>query len=151
LFEGPHNKGTTALNSLSAFIDGLPNDGKSYTYRQDWNFKVIPDKIPSDYDIAVGGSQVHADGEFSVSKGMFKPNEVIVTGNVQYSLLDKFDFNKGSSFFKGLVTGDEMNLLERCGKAAPFWHDAKWQQDVKGFGTDDSKHKPQMNYVWTDK
>lgn len=159
LFEDPHNKGTRSINSLSTFIDGLPNDGVGYEFNDNWNSAIKSNPVPTDYNIAIGGSQVHAEGKFIATKGQLKENGVTVTGGVVYSLLDKFDWNKGTLFpitldpktGLGAITGDEMNFLERCGNAAPFWSYASWEQSVNGLGRDLPNHKPEMDYYWTDK
>jgi hypothetical protein len=152
LFEGPHNKGTRTINSLSAFIDGLPNDGNGYEFTDNWDKKVsvaLPGFVPvlTDYNIAVGGSQIHADGRFIAAKGEFRQNGVTVTGGVTYSLLDRFDWNKGTFF----GAADNFNLLEKCGDAAPFWSAATWKQSVQGLGQDLPSSLPNMQYFWRDR
>jgi len=155
LFQGPHNKGAKSVNSLSAFIDGLPNDRKGYDFSDNWDYAIPSGVRLTDYNIAVGGSQIHADGKFVATKGQFVPNGVTVSGVVQYSLLDRFDWNK-DTMFPSLsltlhITDQDLNLLEKCGHAAPFWSAGAWKQSVQGLGQDLPNSPPHMTYNWRDR
>lgn len=158
LFEGPHNIGTHPINNLFDFIRQLPADGVRHQFAGNpndpnsatsWVSAVKSSGRLTDYNIAIGGSNVQAYGAFFVTKNV--NGHVNVKGSVAYSLLDRFDWNKGVTFFKGLIKSDDLNLLEKCSSAAPFWSSGKWVQSVDGSGISLPNQPPRMRYTWVDK
>jgi hypothetical protein len=112
----------------------------------------------TDHNIAVGGTPIKVVGDFVVTKAPF--GEVSVSGHARYSILDKFDWNKDTEFLIGStrsglpaepITDNQLNLLEKCGDAAPFWSAVTWTQSVVGTGTDSVNAPPKVRYTWIDR
>ncbi|MBF0250209.1 MAG: peptidoglycan-binding protein [Alphaproteobacteria bacterium] len=109
-------------------LTGL-RDGQTLTIPFNHTYEDIYARDGSDLHYASGKSNLETQANLNVTR---KGDRLLVTGTQNYNWFDPYDWQPGTRFFKGMVTGDEMNKLETHGKARRFKMHGDWPGTVSG-------------------
>jgi len=121
-------------------------DGESLTYPLTQTNKGINADDFSDLHYAAGRSNLDTTATLTFTR---KGSMLAVDGGQAHDWHDVYDWAKGSSFFGGAMTGDEMIGLEKQGKAKPFVLRGQWKTPVRGsipIGADGTLGIPDINW-----
>ncbi len=112
---------TEALSNLK--------DGESLNHTLNYENKDISPKTRSDLRYASGKGNLDTSADVTFTR---KGDQIVIQGNHNNRWHDRYDWQDGTSFFYGAVTGDEMNDLVERGQAKPFDMDGVWDGNIAG-------------------
>ncbi|MBF0251344.1 MAG: peptidoglycan-binding protein [Alphaproteobacteria bacterium] len=118
------NSGNAFINDpkTNAQLRALAN-GQSVTLPFEQLNKDIKIDDGSDHHYTSGKSNLESKGEITFTR---KGDRLIGSGKANHNWYDRYDWQMGTKFLKGAVTGDEMADLETQGKAKSFLMRGGW-------------------------
>lgn len=151
----PNDEGS--MKSIYLFASDL-KDGEQITITDTWNKKItIPEQMSKlktndlDFALSVGTTQLTSIGKFTIIR---TGNIYDITGQVNNSVKDTFDYNPNDTFplpphLGFYITAADLNLLQKCKDATPFQQDASWDENLQAQGTlKQIKHSTKI-WKWT--